>query len=202
VNDFVDTFPGMAALELIYEGGARDCTKCPLHYGRDQPVFGQGQTEKPDLAFIGDGATRKESKEGYPFAGDQRALLGNLLSKLGTGFGEVYVLQATLCPPKRTQPTPPSLHACAPIIVSQLRAVRPRVIVALGDKAGISVLGGNRPKMGVWHALQDLGGSPMPIPVMVVHNLADMLATPSAKRTREETWKWLQLVMRKLGPPT
>lgn len=195
---FVQQFPGLVALEVIYEGGARDCTKCTLHSERDMPVFGHGQTEQPDLAFIGDGATRQESETGFPFAGDQRELLGNLLTKINFSYESIYALQATCCPPKRKQPTPTHLHACMPIVVSQLRAVRPRVIVALGDKAGISVVGGSRPQMGVWHELQGLEASPQPIPVMVVHSLTDMLATSSAKRTREETWGWLQLVIGKL----
>ena len=53
---------------------ASKCTKCGLHRGRTQVVFGVGNTDA-DLMFIGEGPGREEDRQGIPFVGTAGQLL-------------------------------------------------------------------------------------------------------------------------------
>ena len=137
--ELVDKFPGMAALEVIYEDYARDCTRCGLHKSRNEVVFGTGCSEDPDVAFIGDAPSRDDDQKGYPFQGPDGKLLDKMLAAMGYDRTKVYLLSAISCKPRRS-PTKTSLKSCWPIMASQLRAVRPRVIVCLGAVAAKQLL--------------------------------------------------------------
>ncbi len=45
-----------------------DCTRCPLHEGRTNLVFGDGNP-KARLMFVGEGPGRDEDMQGKPFVG-------------------------------------------------------------------------------------------------------------------------------------
>ena len=49
-----------------------DCTRCRLHEGRSNLVFGDGNPEA-DLMFVGEGPGEQEDRRGLPFVG--RAIL-------------------------------------------------------------------------------------------------------------------------------
>lgn len=186
--------PGLAALNLIYETKTRDCTDCRHHRNRVASVFGYGATESPPFAFVGDGATTAESESGgYPFVGDEGLLLDNLLEKLGTTRGEVYLAQATCCPPTRGRSTtPPHIESCLPHVVGQMRAVRPRCAIALGRRAGLALTGMGSAPMGAWLNLQmGIAKTEVPVPVMVIYSLKEMLDTRLAEKTRGDSWRWL-----------
>ncbi|MFN0066687.1 MAG: uracil-DNA glycosylase family protein, partial [Limisphaerales bacterium] len=45
-----------------------DCTRCTLHAGRNQIVFGVGNPEA-DLMFVGEAPGADEDMQGVPFVG-------------------------------------------------------------------------------------------------------------------------------------
>src|SRR6476661_1837593 len=70
-----------SALKLIRED-IGDCTRCRLHKGRTNLVFGVGNVNA-DLMFVGEGPGADEDAQGEPFVGRAGQLLNNMISAMG-----------------------------------------------------------------------------------------------------------------------
>jgi uracil-DNA glycosylase family 4 len=112
------------------------CTKCPLAAGRTQAVFGMGDPNA-ELVFIGEGPGAEEDKQGLPFVGRSGQLLDRLLlEELGITRDRVFIMNVVKCrPPGNRDPLPDEIAACRPYLEAQLDAIKPRVIVTLGNFA-------------------------------------------------------------------
>lgn len=124
------------AAQLLEEAGrASGCTRCSLHVGRTQVVFGEGDPDA-DLALVGEAPGFHEDREGTPFAGRARELLERLLGGVGLSLDEVYLATVLKCrPPGNRDPLPEESAACEPYLYRQLDLVRPRVVATLGSFA-------------------------------------------------------------------
>ena len=121
---------------LLDEAGrAAGCTRCSLHAGRTQVVFGEGDPDA-ELALVGEAPGFHEDREGTPFAGRARELLGRLLGGVGLSLDEVYLATVLKCrPPGNRDPLPEESAACEPYLYRQLDLVQPRVVATLGSFA-------------------------------------------------------------------
>ena len=121
---------------------ALGCRKCgPPCQSRTQAVFGEGPLNA-GLFIVGEAPGFNEDREGRPFRGASGMLLDRLLSSIGLGRGEVYLTTLVKCrPPEGRSPRPAEVNACRPYLLSQLSAVDPRVVVALGDLASRNLTG-------------------------------------------------------------
>jgi uracil-DNA glycosylase family 4 len=122
------------SLSLISDE-VRSCAKCPLSLTRSNAVPGEGP---PDAAVvvIGEGPGRNEDLQGRPFVGAAGTQLDGLLRDAGLGRGDVYITNVVKCrPPENRRPTRAEADACQPYLERQLRQLRPRVVVLLGDSA-------------------------------------------------------------------
>jgi len=116
-------------------GRAAGCTRCALHVGRTQVVFGEGDPDAA-LALVGEAPGFHEDREGMPFAGRARELLERLLGGVGLSLDEVYLATVLKCrPPGNRDPLPEESAACEPYLYRQLELVRPRVVGTLGSFA-------------------------------------------------------------------
>jgi len=124
------------AAHLLEEAGrAAGCTRCTLHAGRTQVVFGEGDPDA-DLALVGEAPGFHEDREGIPFAGRARELLARLLGGVGLSLDEVYLATVLKCrPPGNRDPLPEESTACEPYLYRQLDLVQPRVVATLGSFA-------------------------------------------------------------------
>ncbi|MDQ3590648.1 MAG: uracil-DNA glycosylase [Actinomycetota bacterium] len=116
---------------------ALGCTKCGLCHSRTQVVFGEGPLNA-ELFVVGEAPGFNEDKEGRPFRGASGMLLDGLLNSLDLGRERVYLTTLVKCRPPGSPPRPPrpsEVSACRPYLVTQLAAVDPKVVVALGDLA-------------------------------------------------------------------
>lgn len=115
---------------------ARSCTRCPqLTAARTQVVFGAGDPDA-DLMFVGEAPGREEDERGLPLAGRASALLDELLTGIGLGREDVFVVTAVLCrPPDNRSPSPAELANCEGWLWRQLELVRPVVVCPLGTFA-------------------------------------------------------------------
>ena len=114
---------------------AAGCVRCPLHEGRTQVVFGEGDPDA-DLALVGEAPGFHEDREGRPFAGRARELLERLLAGAGLSLDEVYLATVLKCrPPGNRDPLADEAAACEPYLFRQLELVRPRVVATLGSFA-------------------------------------------------------------------
>ena len=130
----------MAAAEQLTELEAfqrqvAGCTRCRLHEGRTQVVFGNGSPDA-DLMFVGEAPGFHEDKQGVPFVGQAGKLLDKLLAGIGLERSHVFVCNVLKCrPPGNRDPVPEEKEACEPYLFRQVELIRPKVIATLGNHA-------------------------------------------------------------------
>jgi uracil-DNA glycosylase len=183
------------ALKLIRED-IGDCTRCRLHKGRTNLVFGVGN-ENADLMFIGEGPGADEDAKGEPFVGRAGQLLNNMISAMGIKREDVYIANVVKCrPPSNRTPEKDECDTCSPFLMRQIDVVKPKVIVALGAVAAKNLLAISDSMAnlrGRWYDFRDSK-------LAVTYHPAYLLRDP---RQKVEAWKDLQMVMKYLGlkPP-
>ena len=126
---------------------ALGCTKCGLRNSRTQVVFGDGPLNA-GLFVVGEGPGFNEDKEGKPFRGASGMLLERLLASLNLGREKVYLTSLVKCRPPGAVPRTPKpgeISSCRPYLMSQLAAVNPKVVVAMGDLASRVLTGRKEP---------------------------------------------------------
>ncbi|NMC68937.1 MAG: uracil-DNA glycosylase [Myxococcales bacterium] len=170
----------------------RACTKCRLHEGRTNTVFGTGHP-CARVCFVGEGPGAEEDKRGEPFVGRAGQLLDRIVAAMKLRRSDVYICNTVKCrPPENRTPYPDEIEACGPYLRGQLETVAPQVIVALGRPAANTLLGVNTAVgelRGRFHFHRD-------IPVRVTYHPAYLLRNPDAKK---QTWEDVQHVMRFLA---
>jgi DNA polymerase len=184
-----------AALQLIRDE-IGDCTRCPLHTGRNKLVFGDG-SPTARLMFIGEGPGADEDAQGLPFVGRAGQLLNNMIAAMGLKREEVYIANVVKCrPPGNRVPAPEEMATCSPFLFRQIDVIRPQVLVALGATAATCLFGMRQPLAGLRGRLHAFRGAQL----IVTYHPAYLLRDP---RQKKEAWADLQIAMRELGlkPP-
>lgn len=121
-------------LEAV-EAEAVQCTKCRLAKGRTQVVWMDGNPDS-DLMFIGEAPGFHEDKQGRPFVGAAGQLLNEMLNSIGMDRNKCTIVNVIKCrPPGNRDPMPDEIETCRPYLEAQIRLIRPRVIVTLGNFA-------------------------------------------------------------------
>ena len=185
-----------AALKAI-RADIGDCTRCRLHKGRTNLVFGVGNPNA-DLMFVGEGPGADEDAQGEPFVGRAGQLLNNMISAMGLKREDVYIANVVKCrPPGNRTPEKDECDVCSPFLLRQIEVIQPKVIVALGAVAAKNLLAVNDSMANLRGRWYDFRGSRL----AVTYHPAYLLRDP---RQKKETWKDLQMVMKYLGltPPT
>lgn len=122
--------PRLSLREIRYVLG--DCRRCGLCDGRRKIVFGGGCETSP-LMLVGEGPGQTEDEAGEPFCGRSGRLLDGALEEVGLRRSDVYVTNVVKCrPPENRDPTDGEAETCRQFLEMQIKAVSPRVIVALG----------------------------------------------------------------------
>jgi DNA polymerase len=128
-------------LDYLRVHRAEKCEKCRLHKRRTHVVFGEGNPDA-DLVLVGEAPGEQEDLSGRPFVGDSGQLLRGLLRRAGLTMKEVYIANVVKCrPPDNRVPEEDEIEACSPFLHTQLRIIRPQVVVALGNFAGCLLTG-------------------------------------------------------------
>ena len=133
-----------------------DCTRCKLSQERKNIVFGSGNP-KADLVFVGEGPGADEDEQGLPFVGRAGKKLTEIIEKgmLLDREKDTYICNIVKCrPPGNRDPEKEEIVACNPFLIQQLKAIQPKVVVALGKPAASTLLGRNVPitkERGTWH---------------------------------------------------
>lgn len=116
---------------------ALGCRRCGLCHSRSQVVFGDGPLNA-ELFVVGEAPGFNEDREGRPFQGASGMLLDQLLLSIGLDRSRTYLTTLVKCrtpgtPPR--SPKPAEVASCREYLMSQLSAVDPKVVLALGDLA-------------------------------------------------------------------
>jgi DNA polymerase len=180
-----------AALKTIRED-IGDCTRCRLHKGRTNLVFGVGNVNA-DIMFIGEGPGADEDAQGEPFVGRAGQLLNNMIAAMGIRREDVYIANVVKCrPPGNRTPERDECDTCSPFLLRQIAVIQPKVIVALGAVAAKNLLAVNDSMANLRGRWYDFRG----VRLLVTYHPAFLLRDP---RQKKEAWKDLQMVMKFLG---
>jgi DNA polymerase len=119
---------------------ATRCRRCRLSEGRTNVVFGEGDL-KSSVMLIGEAPGFNEDKEGRPFVGQAGKFLNEtLLRAAGLERSSVYITNVVKCrPPGNREPADDEVEACFPYLSVQIRFIRPRIIVTLGNVATLTL---------------------------------------------------------------
>ena len=137
---------GQSLAELRSE--AATCTGCELYARATQTVFGEGPGDA-EVMLVGEQPGDREDREGHPFVGPAGRLLDEALAAAGIDRRTVYVTNAVKHfkwlerGRRRIHDTPRTseISACRPWLEAEIRAVEPKVVVALGATAARALLG-------------------------------------------------------------
>jgi DNA polymerase len=120
---------------------ALECTACPLHAGRTQVVFADGDAPA-DVMFVGEAPGFHEDRQGVPFVGVSGQLLTTLLGEVGIVRSQVVIANVLKCrPPGNRDPLPAEVDTCKGWLRRQVHLVDPAVICTLGNFATRWALG-------------------------------------------------------------
>ena len=110
-----------------------NCTACRLSETRTNVVFGVGDPGA-DLMLVGEAPGRNEDLQGEPFVGAAGKLLDELMDGIGVSRSEAYIANVLKCrPPGNRDPLPDEIDCCKGYLREQVRLIRPRVVVTLGN---------------------------------------------------------------------
>jgi DNA polymerase len=162
-----------------------DCRRCRLHKGRKHIVFGLGNPQAR-LVLVGEGPGYEEDLHGLPFVGQAGQLLTKILKAIHLEREDVYIGNIIKCrPPKNRSPEPEEIAACLPFLQRQIRAIRPKLICALGTFAAQTLLQTQTPISRLRGHFQAYEG----IPVLPTYHPAFLLRNPAKKR---DVWEDMQ----------
>jgi len=164
-----------------------DCTRCGLCEGRTQVVNTHGN-RNARLMFVGEAPGADEDAQGKPFVGRAGQLLTKIIEAIGLKREDVIIGNVNRCrPPGNRQPTLEEAAICRPFLFREIVAVRPEVIVVMGNTALRNLLEIREGITRVRGQFQDFQG----IKVMPTFHPAYLLRDPSKKR---ETWEDMKKV--------
>jgi probable DNA metabolism protein len=137
----------LATLEEVHVG-VQMCRRCDLYRDATQGVSGEGLA-RAKLMLVGEQPGDQEDLAGHPFVGPAGQMLDKALAEAGVPRDQAFVTNAVkhfkheLRGKKRIHKTPNTgeVTACRWWLDNERRIVRPRVIVALGATAALSVFG-------------------------------------------------------------
>jgi uracil-DNA glycosylase len=170
------------------------CTRCRLHQGRTQTVFGVGNRDALWMV-VGEAPGAEEDRRGEPFVGRAGQLLDRMLRAAGQDRASVFIANILKCrPPGNRDPAADEAAACRGYLDRQIALVAPRLILAVGRVAAQQLLQTDAPLgrlRGQVHGLKNTE-----IPVIVTYHPAYLLRSPREKR---KAWADLCLARRVAG---
>ncbi len=182
--------PREALAELEKE--FKNCMLCPLSATRTQVVFGDGDPHAA-LMFVGEAPGFDEDKQGKPFVGAAGQLLTNIIQAMKLKREDVYIANCLKCrPPQNRSPLPSEIITCNPILMRQIRIIRPKIICALGKFAAQTILASDQPISRLRGRFHDWNG----LKVMPTFHPAYLLRNPVDKKL---VWEDMQKIMADLG---
>ncbi|MGJ8624538.1 MAG: UdgX family uracil-DNA binding protein [Yoonia sp.] len=124
------------------------CTRCPLHCNATQAVLGEGPTNAP-LMIVGEQPGDHEDLTGKPFIGPAGQVLRQAMAQAGVAPDAAYLTNSvkhfkhTVRGKRRLHQNPSTAEVehCRFWLDAEIARVQPKVIVALGGTAALSLTG-------------------------------------------------------------
>lgn len=122
------------------ETTCKACTSCKLCERRHNVVFGDGNPQA-EVMFIGEGPGEQEDLSGVPFVGRAGQLLTDMLKVIDLDRSQYYITNIVKCrPPGNRDPESAEQDACMGYLRSQVRMIKPKIIICLGRIAAMRLI--------------------------------------------------------------
>ncbi len=165
------------------------CTRCALHEGRTQTVFGVGD-KRAGWLIVGEAPGEQEDAQGEPFVGRAGQLLNEMIRALGLDRQRVYIANILKCrPPANRDPSADESKACEDYLKRQIELVKPQIILAVGRVAAQNLLKTTATIGSLRGRIHDYHNTPL----IVTYHPAYLLRAPLEKR---RAWDDLKLAIR------
>ena len=170
---------------------------------RETMVFATG-SPRARLMLVGEAPGYEEELRQEPFVGPAGRLLTRILAAMGLQRSEVYISNVCKFRPSmgaqqgtaNRPPTEEELAACLPLILAEIRAIRPACIICLGATAAKGLLGTAATVgslRGQWLECQG-------IPLRVTYHPSYLLRNETLS-ARRAVWEDMLAAMQQLGMP-
>ena len=171
------------------------CSKCPLHKTRKFPVPGEGNIDAK-VMLIGLGPGYHENLKGKPFVGAAGKFLDELLQLAGLKREEVYITNVIKCYLSDNKPTEEEIEACTPYLDRQIKIIKPKIILTLGNVSTSYILkkfGFKTESMWKIHAkVFQISNLLLQTQIVPMYHPASALYNPRMKVTLREDWRTLK----------
>jgi DNA polymerase len=162
---------------------AQSCTQCSLYAAATQTVFGEGPLDAA-VVFVGEQPGDQEDLQGRPFVGPAGQMFDRALAQAGIERDSVYVTNAVkhfkFVPrgKRRIHQKPGNVEvvSCRTWLRRELDVIKPKLVVALGATAALSLAGHAVAVTKVRGTIQDWNGQQ----VLVTVHPSYLLRLPEA----------------------
>lgn len=111
------------------------CRKCRLWQEAKHGVPGEGPLNAK-VMFVGQNPGADEDESGRPFVGRAGKFLTKTLAEYGIKREDIFITNIVKhVSPKNRKPFPDEVVACLPYLLTQIKIIKPEVIVLLGESA-------------------------------------------------------------------
>ena len=155
----------------------------------NQFVFGVGDLNA-DLMLIGEAPGEKENIIGEPFVGRSGKLLNRILAAIDMNRNDGVFITNVLKtrPPNNRDPLASEIKEWEPYLISEIKIIKPRLIVALGKVSGNTLLKKDSSLKEMRETLHDYFGTPL----KVTYHPAALLRNPNLKRDAWLDFQWVR----------
>lgn len=123
----------MSLEELNYQ--VYGCKKCRLWKGAKHGVPGEGPSNAK-VMIVGQNPGAEEDECGRPFVGRAGKYLTKTLAEFGINREDVFITNIVKHKsPENRKPFADEVAACLPYLVTQIKIIKPKIIVLLGASA-------------------------------------------------------------------
>lgn len=168
------------------------CQKCSLGGRRNNFVFGVGDPNA-SLLLVGEAPGEQEDIKGEPFVGRAGKLLDKILLAINRSREkDVYICNVLKCrPPENRNPLPNEVKECEPYLIHQINLIKPKLIVALGRVAGMTLLNVDNSLKSMRGIIHDYNGTPL----IVTYHPAALLRNSNWKPEAWKDFKWIRSII-------
>jgi len=182
--------PAGDSLEKVLED-VRHSHTCGVCKGGMPIVFGIGPAHA-ELMAVGEGPGVDDVQSEQPFQGQAGSLLTRMLAAIGVARAETYLCNVIKCiPPGERNFSVEEIEDCRPLLLRQILAVNPRVIIAFGALAAQTLLRSKKTISDLRGQVYTLRLNDREIALVPTFNPAYLLRVAEKKR---EAWEDLKLV--------
>ena len=155
----------------------------------NQFVFGVGDSNA-DLMLIGEAPGAKEDIKGEPFVGRSGKLLNRILAAINMNRNDGVFITNVLKsrPPNNRDPLASEIKEWEPYLISEIKIIKPKLIVALGKVSGNTLLKKNTSLKEMRESIHDYLG----IPLKVTYHPAALLRNPNLKKDAWQDFQWIR----------